>query len=63
MRQRLPSFFFTKKKGDAIGELEGQIHPDFRFSSKNSSRAFCSIGLRGYILQSTGLDPGVNSTA
>ena len=38
----MPSFFLIKKKGDAIGELEGRIRPDLRFSSKYTSSAFCS---------------------
>ena len=38
-----------KKKGDAIGELDGQICPDLRFSSRNTSSAFCSSKVSAYI--------------
>jgi hypothetical protein len=42
--QSEPSFFLMKKTGDAIGDLEGQIHPVFRFSFKKASNSFCSDG-------------------
>ena len=35
-----------KKKGEAIGELEGLILPDHGFSSKKTSSAFCSSRVR-----------------
>src|SRR5713101_10151827 len=47
----LPSFFLTKKKGEAKGDFEGQMYPLLSISFKNTSRATCSSGLSGYILQ------------
>ena len=42
---RLPLFFLIKKNGDMLGDFDGLIHPDCRFSSRNSSssRHFCSF--------------------
>ena len=37
----------TKKKDAAWGEFEGRILPSRRFSSRKSSVAFCSFGVRG----------------
>ena len=31
----------------AMGDLDGQIHPNARFSSKNLSSLACSMGDRG----------------
>ena len=66
----------TKKKGEACGELDGQIFPEARFSSRKSSVAFRSSGERGYtflifgvkvssrfISWSQGLDGGTWSVA
>jgi thioredoxin-related protein len=39
-----PSFFLMKKTGDAIGDLEGQICPEARFSSMKTSSCSCSFG-------------------
>src|SRR5713101_2080768 len=47
----LPSFFLTKKKGEAKGDLEGQMYPPLSISSKNASKVICSSGLSRYILQ------------
>ena len=44
-----------KKKGDACGELEEQILPVLRFSSRKSSIAFRSLGERKYTLLILGL--------
>ena len=38
-----------KEKGEACGELDGQIFPEARFSSRKSSVALHSSGERGYI--------------
>ncbi len=48
----MPSFFLTKKKGEANGDLEGRIRPDSRFSSRNLLSCSCSFQFRGYTLQS-----------
>ena len=44
-----------KKKGNACGELEGQILPVLRFSSRKSFVAFLSSGEREYTLLILGL--------
>ena len=44
-----------KKTGDACGELEGQILPVLRFSSRKSSVALHSLGEREYTLLILGL--------
>ena len=44
-----------KKKGNACGELEGQILPVLRFSSRKSFVAFLSSGEREYTLPILGL--------
>ena len=49
----------TKKKGDACGELEGQILPALRFSSRKSSVTFCSLGEREYTLLILGFHQGL----
>ena len=41
------SFLLKKKKEAAWGEFEGCILPSQRFSSRKSSVAFCSFGVRG----------------
>src|SRR5262245_15109571 len=43
----LPSFFLTKKKGEAIGDLEDQMRPVRKCSSKNSSSCSCSSWDKG----------------
>lgn len=54
-------FFLMKKTGDAIGDFDGWIQPDSRFSWMNASNSFCSEGKSGYTLQ---LDPlGTSSIA
>ena len=47
MGRNFPSGFFTKKNGDAMGDLEGQILPNERFSLMKSSNTFYSFGLSG----------------
>ena len=41
------SFLSMKKKEVAWGEFEGHILPSWRFSSRKSSVAVCSFGVRG----------------
>ena len=41
------SFLSTKKKEATWGEFEGRILPSWRFSSRKSSVAFYSFGVRG----------------
>jgi hypothetical protein len=38
----LPSFFLTKKKADANGDLEGRIRFERKFSSRKVSSSCCS---------------------
>src|SRR5277367_2611000 len=42
-----PSFLSTKKKGEAIGEVEGQMYPFTKFSSMNLFISSCSGSVRG----------------
>ncbi len=49
----MPSFFLTKKKGEAKGDLEGRIRPDSKFSLRNVSSCSCSFQFKGYTLQSS----------
>ena len=63
MGLNFPSFFFTKKKGLAIGLLLGLIQFVSRFSFKNSSSWVCSSLESGYILQSNAFAPSTNSIA
>src|SRR5882724_12949556 len=39
-----------KKTGDTMGDFDGHIHWLLRFSLRNSSNCFCSIGASGYTL-------------
>lgn len=41
------SFLPTKKKGDAMGDLDGWIYPFSRFSLMNSMVAIFSLGVSG----------------
>ena len=43
---RVPSFFGTKKKGEAWGDFEGMIHPVLRCSSMKVLHVSTSVGLR-----------------
>ena len=52
-----------KKTGDAIGDFEGLMHPDSKFSWMKASSSFCSEGESGYTLQPEGFSPGMSSTA
>ena len=46
----MPSFFDTKKNGDAYGESERRMNPLARFSSMNLRSSSCSMSVSGYIL-------------
>jgi hypothetical protein len=46
-RRSAPSFFLIKKTGEAIGDLEGRIRPESRFSLRNASSSFCSESASG----------------
>ena len=48
------SFLSTKKKGDAIGDLEGLMYPLARFSLINLFISLVSGRVKGYTLQSEG---------
>ena len=52
-----------KKKGAAYGDLEGQICPDFKCSSRNLSSSSCSLTFNRYTLQSFNVAFGINSMA
>jgi len=49
-----------KKKGAAHGDLEDQIHPDFRCSLRNLSSSSCSLTFSEYTLQSFNVAFGIN---
>src|SRR3984885_11210121 len=51
MGRSFPSFLSTKKKGHAIGDLEGRIYPLRRCSVIYSFRASDSLGVRRYMPQ------------
>ena len=51
-----------KKKGKVLGEFEGWIFLECRFSSKNISSAFCSSRVRAQILQLVSLKSAHNVT-
>src|SRR6266699_5733076 len=40
-----------KKTGEAIGDLDGRIRPDSRFSLRKASSSFCSEAASRYTLQ------------
>src|SRR6266436_4069354 len=46
-RCREPSFFLMKNTGAPIGDLDGQMCPFAKFSLRNSSSSFCSVGRGG----------------
>src|SRR3978361_322593 len=50
-----------KNTGDVMGDFEGRIRPELRFSSRNLSNSACSFGDRGYTLQFLGSESGSNS--
>ena len=52
-----------KKKGTVHGDLEDQIHPDFRCSLRNLSSSSCSLTFSGYTLQSFSIAFSINSMA
>src|SRR6266699_6470364 len=43
-----------KKTGEAIGDLDGRIRPDSRFSLRKVSSSFCSEAASRYTLQLLG---------
>jgi len=52
-----------KKKGAAHSDLEGQIRPDFKCSSRNLLSSFCSLTFNRYTLQSFNVAFGINLMA
>src|SRR6266699_7090349 len=52
-----------KKTGEAIGDLEGRIRPDSRFSLRKASSSFCSEVASGYTLQLFGDASATSSIA
>src|SRR6267378_5162344 len=48
--RRDPSNFLIKKKEDVMGDCPSTMHPDWRFSSRNSQHDCILSGVRGYIL-------------
>src|SRR6266699_165310 len=52
-----------KKTGEAIGDLDGRIWPDSRFSLRKASSSFCSEAASGYTLQLLGDTSAISSMA
>src|SRR5260221_10629133 len=50
LQRREPSFFLMKNTGAPIRDFDRWIHPFTKFSLRNSSSSFCSVGERGNVL-------------
>src|SRR5271168_939465 len=59
----MPSFFPTKKKGEAMGDFEGRMYPFSSCSSIHLLSSSSSAGDSGYVLQPFGVKSGLRSMA
>ena len=63
MGRSVPSFFPTKKNGEACGDVDGRMNSFSKFSYKNLSSASFSFNVSGYTLQFFGTKSNLSSIA